>query len=193
MIREYMAAAMKSARYEILEDDGSYYGEIPGFQGVYSNAPQLEECRKMLEEVLEEWLLLSISMGFSVPVVDGLDLKARKVEDGTMPVFGTVADGDQPVYYHVPVEIHPQEDGLWRAESPYLKGCWVDAHTLEESLAQIHEVIVMAMDVYSEEGWPIPKEVAASDTLPLYTTVPVAPGEVKFLRIPQPAHEGKLH
>ena len=81
MIREYLAAAMKRARYEILEDDGSYYGEIPGFQGVYSNAPQLEECRNMLEEVLEDWLLLSISMGFPVPTVDGIDLKARKVQE----------------------------------------------------------------------------------------------------------------
>ena len=193
MIREYLAAAMKRARYEILEENGSYYGEIPCFQGVYSNAPQLEECRNMLEEVLEEWLLLSLSMGFSVPVVDGIDLKIKKVDRGTKPASGPVSGGSQPVYYHVPVEIRRQEDGLWRAESPYLKGCWVDAHTLEEALAQIHEVIVMAMDVYSEEGWPIPKEVAASDTLPLHTTVPVAPGEVKFLCIPEPAHEGELH
>ncbi len=75
MFREYLAAAMKRAQYEILSDDGTYYGEIPGFQGVYANAPQLEECRNMLEEVLEEWLLFRISRGLSVPVVDELDLK----------------------------------------------------------------------------------------------------------------------
>ena len=78
MIREYIAASMKRARYEILSDDGTFYGEIPGFQGVYANAPQLEECRNMLEEVLEEWLLLSLSRGLSVPVVDGLDLKFKE-------------------------------------------------------------------------------------------------------------------
>ncbi len=81
MIREYMAAAMKRAQYEILEDDGTYYGEIPGFQGVYSNAEQLEECRSMLEEVLEEWLLLRLSDGLSVPKVDGLDLKFKKAKE----------------------------------------------------------------------------------------------------------------
>ena len=78
MIREYIAGAMKRARYEILEDDGTYYGEIPGFQGVYSNAEQLEECRNMLEEVLEEWLLLSISRGLPTPIVDGIDLRIKE-------------------------------------------------------------------------------------------------------------------
>ena len=98
-----------------------------------------------------------------------------------------------PTYYHVPVETHRQEDGLWRAESPHLKGCWVDAPTLEEALAQIHEVIAMTLDVYEEEGWPIPKEVTASDTLPSSTIVPVAPGEVKFRRVAKPAPKRKLH
>ena len=81
MIREYIAAAMKRAKYEILTDDGTYYGEIPGFQGVFSNAEQLEECRNMLEEVLEEWLLLRLSHGLSVPVVDGLDLKFKGAKE----------------------------------------------------------------------------------------------------------------
>ncbi len=78
MIREYLAAAMKRAQYEILGDDGSYYGEIPGFQGVYANEPQLEDCRNTLEEVLEEWLLLRLSRGLPTPVVDGLDLKIKE-------------------------------------------------------------------------------------------------------------------
>ena len=29
MISEYLSAALGKARYEILPDDGSYYGEIP--------------------------------------------------------------------------------------------------------------------------------------------------------------------
>ena len=78
MIRQYIAAAMAKAEYEILCDDGSFYGEIPGFQGVYSNADTLEECRAELEDVLEVWLLFSISRNFDVPVVDGFDLKFRE-------------------------------------------------------------------------------------------------------------------
>jgi predicted RNase H-like HicB family nuclease len=79
MFREYLSAAMKRAKYEMLSDDGTYYGEIPGFQGVLANAPDLEECRNQLEEVLEEWLLFRISRGLSVPVVDGIDLMFKEV------------------------------------------------------------------------------------------------------------------
>jgi len=43
---------MDEAHYEMLSDDGTFYGEIPGFQGVYANAPALEACRRELEEVL---------------------------------------------------------------------------------------------------------------------------------------------
>ncbi len=79
MIREYMDAAIAKAEFETLPDDDSWYGEIPGFQGVYSNAETLEECRKVLEEVLEVWLLYRISRQLETPVVDGLDLRIRKV------------------------------------------------------------------------------------------------------------------
>ena len=55
MLTGYIRAAMRKAHYEILPDDGSFYGEIDGFQGVYANADTLEACRDELEEVLEEW------------------------------------------------------------------------------------------------------------------------------------------
>lgn len=58
---------MTRARYEILADDRLFYGEIPGFQGVYANAPTLEGCREELEEVLEEWFLFRISRSLRVP------------------------------------------------------------------------------------------------------------------------------
>ena len=78
MIREYMAAAMKHAHYEILSDDGTYYGEISGFEGVYANGPQLEECSDLLEEILEEWLVMGISRGQALPTVDGLDMAIKE-------------------------------------------------------------------------------------------------------------------
>jgi predicted RNase H-like HicB family nuclease len=61
MLTNYIRAALHHARYEILPSDGSFYGEIPGFDGVYANAETLEECREELEEVLEEWILLRVS------------------------------------------------------------------------------------------------------------------------------------
>lgn len=58
LLTDYIRAAMRKAKYEILEDDGTFYGEIPGFQGVYANAPTLEACREELKEVLEGWIPL---------------------------------------------------------------------------------------------------------------------------------------
>ena len=78
MIREYIDAAMSGAQYKMLSDDGSWYGEIPGFNGAWANCDTIEECRTELEEVLEEWLLLRISLNLDVPVVDGVDLKFRE-------------------------------------------------------------------------------------------------------------------
>ena len=73
MLTAYILAAMKCARYEILEDQ-TYYGEIPGFQGVYANADTLEVCREQLQDVLEGWILLGLKMGHELPAVDGLRL-----------------------------------------------------------------------------------------------------------------------
>ena len=52
MIREYIDAAMRTARYELLSDDGLYHGEIPGFEGVYATAKQLVNCREQLKTIL---------------------------------------------------------------------------------------------------------------------------------------------
>jgi predicted RNase H-like HicB family nuclease len=69
MIREYICAAMRKAKYEILADDHSFYGEIAGLAGVYSNSITLEECREELEQVLEEWILLRIHRNLDIPTI----------------------------------------------------------------------------------------------------------------------------
>ena len=56
MLSQYIQTALRQAKYEILSDDGSFYGEIDGFQGVWANAATLEDCRNELAEVLEEWI-----------------------------------------------------------------------------------------------------------------------------------------
>lgn len=79
MLTNYLQAAMRAAHYEILPDDNSFYGEIPGFDGVYSNAATLEDCRAELAEVLEEWILFRLSQNLPLPVVGGVELKIKEV------------------------------------------------------------------------------------------------------------------
>ncbi len=78
MLLEYIQAALRHGRYEILTD-GGYYGEIPECRGVYSNAATLEECREQLREVLEEWVLFRVHRNLSLPVIDGRELVIREV------------------------------------------------------------------------------------------------------------------
>ena len=78
MIRAYLDAAMARATYKTLPKDGSYHGEIPGFEGVEASAKTLAACRNTLEETLERWTLLRVYRGVDVPVLDGMDLKFGK-------------------------------------------------------------------------------------------------------------------
>jgi predicted RNase H-like HicB family nuclease len=70
---------MRNAKYEILSDEGMYYGEIPEMQGVYANAKTLEDCREELESALEDWILFRISKNLPLPIVDGIDLRVKEV------------------------------------------------------------------------------------------------------------------
>ena len=79
MLLEYIQAAMARAKYEILEDDGTYYGRIPGFKGVWANADTLEGCRQELLSVLEDWILLGIRLNHRLPAVNGLRLRLPRV------------------------------------------------------------------------------------------------------------------
>jgi predicted RNase H-like HicB family nuclease len=74
MLTAYINAAMRRAMYEILPDDHSYYGEIPGFDGVLANASSLEECRAELMSALEDWILFRVSRHLPLPMVEGLSL-----------------------------------------------------------------------------------------------------------------------
>jgi len=78
MIRKYIQTAMEHAKYEILQDDGTYYGEIKECPGVYSNAPTLEKCRSELEEVLEEWILFRVYKNLQIPAIDNIEIKIKK-------------------------------------------------------------------------------------------------------------------
>lgn len=78
MLVEYIQAAMGHAEYKKLED-GSWFTEIPGFEGVWANGETVEECRKELIEVLEEWIILKIKDKDTVPVVKGIDINIKEV------------------------------------------------------------------------------------------------------------------
>lgn len=76
MLTDYILKQLEKAHYKILED-GSFFGEIPGLRGVWASAPTLEECRRELQEVLEDWLVLKVKGGEKIP---GLELNIDRRE-----------------------------------------------------------------------------------------------------------------
>ena len=78
MITAYINEAMRRAKYKIL-DDATFFGEVPGLQGVWADADTLEECRQELQEVLEDWLILKLRDNDNdIPVLGGISLAAEK-------------------------------------------------------------------------------------------------------------------
>jgi len=77
MLIEYIRKAMSKAQYKSL-DDGTWFAEIPGFQGIWANGRSVEECREELMEVLEEWLFLKIRDRDPIPEIDGINLKFKE-------------------------------------------------------------------------------------------------------------------
>jgi predicted RNase H-like HicB family nuclease len=65
MITEYVDAAMRRAKFEIIDDEEPYYGEVPELEGVWATGKTLEECRHNLVEVIDGWLVVRSRKGLS--------------------------------------------------------------------------------------------------------------------------------
>ena len=63
MLAAYIDQAMEQASYEIVEDEGIIWGEMPGLQGVWARHKTLEGCRRELREALSDWLALRLRLG----------------------------------------------------------------------------------------------------------------------------------
>ncbi len=77
MLVDYVLGALEHATYEKL-DSGRYYGSIPECPGVWGESETLEACRREVQEVLEDWLILKLRDGDDIPVIDGHDLNLQR-------------------------------------------------------------------------------------------------------------------
>lgn len=70
---EYLAAAMRQAVFERLEDD-TYAGRLPPCPGVVAFAPDRTACQMELRQALEDWIIVGLELGHKLPVVGGVRL-----------------------------------------------------------------------------------------------------------------------
>ena len=73
MLTKYIQAAIDSIFWKIMED-GSFYAEIPQL-GLQINTPHLEECQSRIREMLEEYIVGSLSQKKPLPEIGGVQIK----------------------------------------------------------------------------------------------------------------------
>ncbi|WP_189523454.1 type II toxin-antitoxin system HicB family antitoxin [Nostoc sp. PA-18-2419] len=73
ILSDYVDGAIAQAVYDKLED-GTFAGRIPLCKGVIAFASTLRECEDELHSTLEDWILLGLKLGHSLPVIDNIDL-----------------------------------------------------------------------------------------------------------------------
>jgi len=67
MLIQYNHAALERAKYEIIDNEEPYYGEVPELEGVWATGKTLEEYRRNLEEVIDEWTIIKLNNGSLLP------------------------------------------------------------------------------------------------------------------------------
>jgi predicted RNase H-like HicB family nuclease len=80
ILSEYLDQAMAQAVYDKL-DDGTFAGRIPACKGVIAFGGTLRECEDALRSTLEDWILVGLKLGHSLPVIGGLDLNKEPTRE----------------------------------------------------------------------------------------------------------------
>jgi len=76
ILSSYLDQAMAQAAYDKL-DDGTFHGRIPPCKGVIAFGSTLRECEQELRSTLEDWILVGLKLGHSLPVIAGIDLNKQ--------------------------------------------------------------------------------------------------------------------
>ena len=80
VLSDYLEQALTVAVYDKL-DDGTFAGRIPPCKGVVAFGASLRECEHLLRSTLEDWLLLGLRLGHTLPVLSGIDLNQEPTRE----------------------------------------------------------------------------------------------------------------
>ncbi|MDQ3634933.1 MAG: type II toxin-antitoxin system HicB family antitoxin [Acidobacteriota bacterium] len=76
ILSNYISRALAQAEYDKLED-GTFFGRIPSCKGVVAFSKTLRECEDELHSVLEDWVLVGLKLGHTLPILDNIDLNRK--------------------------------------------------------------------------------------------------------------------
>ena len=77
MISKYVEQALNRARCQPV-DTGGFCATVNGLRGVIAIGQTLEECRTELAEVVEEWILVRVARGLSIPKLGGISIRVKR-------------------------------------------------------------------------------------------------------------------
>ena len=73
ILTDFVRRALEKAVYDKLED-GTYSGRIPLCPGVIAFGINLTRCENELRSTLEDWILVGLKLGHTLPVIGNIDL-----------------------------------------------------------------------------------------------------------------------
>ena len=85
ILTEYVDQAMAKAEYDKLED-GTFSGRIPTCPGVVAFGDTLRQCQDELRSTLEDWILVGLKLGHSLPIIAGIDLNKEPTRESVDPL-----------------------------------------------------------------------------------------------------------
>ena len=80
VLSEYVESALSGAVYDKLED-ATFAGRIPACKGVVAFGQTLRECEEALRSTLEDWILLGLKLGHTLPIIAGIDLNKEPTRE----------------------------------------------------------------------------------------------------------------
>jgi hypothetical protein len=85
ILTDYVTQALAEAVFDKLEDD-TFTGTINSCNGVVAFGPTLQQCQLELRSILEDWILLGLKLGRTLPIIAGIDLNQEPVREPVEPV-----------------------------------------------------------------------------------------------------------
>jgi predicted RNase H-like HicB family nuclease len=82
ILTDYVNHLMAEAVYDKLED-ATFSGRIPSCKGVVAFSSTLRDCEEELRSTLEDWILVGLKLGHTLPVIAEINLN-------TMPTYEPV-------------------------------------------------------------------------------------------------------
>ena len=72
LLDDYIGAALRTARYEKIDNGTRVYAELRGFPGAWADGKTRDEATKTLRQVLEGWVELQLKRGQPLPRLKGV-------------------------------------------------------------------------------------------------------------------------